>query len=60
MEERIMLIKTGKPKKHMCIPDVLDYVKQRMCDDYCRHTFTQDREKLIDGEVCIKCPLSLL
>lgn len=54
---------TGVEKKeHKTVTDILEEVKQEMCDRYCKYpTLVNDREELFaeDGP-CMKCPLNRL
>ena len=54
---------TGVAKKeHKTVTDILEEVKQEMCDRYCKYpTLVNDREELFaeDGP-CMKCPLTRL
>ena len=44
------------------VTDILEEVKQEMCDDYCKYpTIVNDREDLFaDDSPCMKCPLTRL
>lgn len=54
---------TGVAKKeHKTVTNILEEVKQEMCDRYCKYpTLVNDREELFaeDGP-CMKCPLNRL
>ena len=49
-------------EKSKTITDILEEVKQEMCDDYCKYqTIVNDREDLFaDDSPCIGCPLNKL
>ena len=54
---------TGVAKKeHKTVTDILEEVKQEMCDRYCKYpTLVNDREELFAEEgQCMKCPLNRL
>lgn len=44
------------------VTDILEEVKQEMCDDYCKYpTIVNDREDLFaDNSPCTECPLTKL
>lgn len=49
-------------EKSKTVTDILEEVKQEMCDDYCKYpTIVNDREDLFaDDSPCIECPLNKL
>ncbi len=49
-------------EKSKTVTDVLEEVKQEMCDDYCKYpTIVNDREDLFaDDSPCMECPLNKL
>ena len=49
-------------EKSKTATDVLEEVKQEMCDDYCKYpTIVNDREDLFaDDSPCMECPLNKL
>lgn len=47
------------------IIEILEEVRDRMCDDYCRYPHEWDEEEhdgqeLCDSEICANCPLNRL
>lgn len=54
---------TGVVKEELkTITDILEEVKQEMCDDYCKYpTLVNNREDLFaDDSPCMGCPLTRL
>ena len=49
-------------EKHKTVTDILEEVKQQICDDYCKYpTLIDDIEELfVDGGCCTECPLNKL
>ena len=49
-------------EKSKTITDILEEIKQEMCDEYCKYpTLVDDREDLFaDDSPCMKCPLTRL
>lgn len=49
-------------KEPKTVTDILEEIKQEMCDDYCKYpTLVDDREDLFaDDSPCMKCPLTRL
>lgn len=49
-------------EKSKTVTDVLEEVKQEMCDDYCKYpTIVNDREDLFANDSpCMECPLNKL
>lgn len=54
--------KKEEKKESKTITDILEEVKQEICDDYCKYpTLVDDREDLFaDDSPCMKCPLTRL
>lgn len=48
----------------MSITEILEDVREQMCNDYCRYPREWDEEaegcELIDSDVCANCPLNKL
>ena len=46
------------------VAEIIEHVKVRICDDYCRYTKEWDSEtegcELYESEICTNCPLNLL
>jgi len=50
--------------KMSTLSEILEEVKEKMCNDYCRYPNEWDEEKegceLCESEVCANCPLNRL
>ena len=48
----------------MSITEILEDIREQMCNDYCRYPREWDEEtegcELIDSDVCVACPLNKL
>ena len=46
------------------VTEIIDEVKRRMCDDYCRYPRERNSEEegqeLYESEICNNCPLEML
>lgn len=47
----------------MSITEIIDDVRERMCNEYCKYPYEWDEEKqgeLSESEICENCPLNQL
>lgn len=46
----------------MSVTEIIEEVKEQICDDYCRYPRERewDEEDLCENEVCAACPLNRL
>ena len=42
------------------VTDVIDYVKNSMCDGYCKYVAVLDENEEMLDKMCVSCPLNLL
>ena len=60
-EQKTIAVKEDR-EKSKTVTDILEEVKQEICDDYCKYpTIVNDREDLFaDDSPCMECPLNKL
>lgn len=50
-------------QKGMSVTEIIDEVRERMCNEYCKYPYEWDEEKqgeLSESEICASCPLNRL
>lgn len=60
--KNLQRIQKKNTRKSKTVTDILEEIKQEMCDEYCKYpTLVDSREDLFaDDSPCMKCPLTRL